>query len=119
MMASMLLGIGATAVFSGWSGVMAVVEHQRRMVEGMNLARSQLERLLAAPAGASILGQSMVGPFAQDAFGQEDNTGAAYRVVAEIRQNRPGPGFIEIEVTTTWTESRGEFKTKILSFRER
>jgi type II secretory pathway pseudopilin PulG len=120
LIAGGMLAIGAGAVLSGWSTVNGVLEHQRRLTDATNVTRSHLEILLSLPSQSPALagGTRTIGNLNQ--FGAPATGQASYRVDYRVTEDRPGPGFIELLVTTSWQESRGvQRSTSLSTYRER
>jgi Tfp pilus assembly protein PilV len=117
--AGALLAVGAAGIIASWGSVMGVLEHERRFSEATNLTRMQVERLLVLPADSAPLspGSYTAGNF--DTFGQPTAAGpSAYLIKYDVR-TKPAPGFVEIVVTTSWTEVNGNKQTSFNVFRER
>jgi type II secretory pathway pseudopilin PulG len=117
--AGALLAIGAAGILASWGTVTGVIEHQRRFSEATNLTRMQVERLLVLPADSAPLSPGTYNVGNVDAFGTPTGASpAAYVIQYEVR-TKPAPGFVEITVTTSWTEKNGAKSTSFNVFRER
>lgn len=111
MIAGALLIGGTAAALSSWSTYMAVLEHNRRLQEGLNVAHTVVEHLLATPSGhPSLRGFTDD----RDAFSQP---GTDYHVVVSARAGRPANGFVELEVDVGWTEASGVKHAGLVIFR--
>lgn len=117
MVAGMLLAVGAAATLSSWATVSSLLERQRRLTDATGIARSSLERLLAAAPGDPALapGTRVAGRF--DIFGAADPAG--YEVRHTVVGNRPGPGFVELTVLVEWKDRFGAKSTRLTTYRER
>ena len=113
MFAAVLLLVGASATLSAWGTFMAALEHNRRLQEGLNLAHSTVEQLLAVPRGH---GRLAGGTTNVDAFGASAGP-TPYRVNVVPTRNTPARGFIKLDVTVSWTESTGARDVSLSVFR--
>jgi type II secretory pathway pseudopilin PulG len=118
--AAALLGVGVAGIISGWSTTTGIIEHQRRFTDATNLTRTALEQLLLLPPNSVELAPP--GPYTLptwDAFGRPAAGSSSYTTSYVVAGDTPAPGFIEVTVTTTWTERFGARSTSFNTYRER
>jgi len=111
MFAGTLLIGGTAAALSTWRTYMGIIEHNRRLQEGLNVAHTAIEQLLAAPAGHPRL-RGFTDD--RDAFSQP---GTDYHLTVTSRANRPANGFVELNVDVSWTETSGTKHVGLVVFR--
>ena len=117
--AGALLGIGVAGIISSWATTTGIIEHQRRFAEGTNLSRTALEQLLLLPSNSADLSPGTHTLPTWDAFGQPAAGATAFTTSYEVHADTPTDGFIEIVVTTSWTERSGTRSTSFNTYRER
>jgi type II secretory pathway pseudopilin PulG len=117
--AAALLGVGVAGIISGWSTTTGVIEHQRRFTDATNLTRTALEQLLLLPPDTDDLAPGPHTLPTWDAFGRPASGPSSYTTTYVVDDDTPPRGFIQITVTTTWTERFGERSTSFNTYRER
>ncbi len=111
MIAGSLLICGTAAALSSWNTFMVILEHNRRLQEGLNVAHTAVEQLLAMPAGHPRLRGFTED---RDAFSQP---GSSYHLVVTSQADKPANGFVELDVDVSWQESVGERHVELVIYR--
>ena len=108
MIAAAILAVGATAILSSYATIMALVEHQRRVADAINVTQAKMEELLAVEGSSDLLFEGRVHADWTNAFLRplDPYVADAQRYDRHWEIDRIGvpPGIVQVVVSTTWNE---------------